>query len=281
MADARVAQAEGAAKLVIIQRHDAYGYSLGNATAYDFKYVLGNVGTVDTTGCVVSDTVCVIQYDPATTDFTSQITALNNAFNALNATATNKVAIDAISFEEFSQIIYQVSVQHPSLLYGRLPGTGAGPTSVWIGTDGEAQDTIISSNSTSGPLVSKIRLPSTTYDFLNNTKTERLYATFASTYPTDICDLFCRGAYDDVWLAALSTLQVGSYNGTRIQAAMLTVADNYYGVTGWTQLEPSGDRVAAIYDIWKVVTPSGGSPTWVFAGFWESDTNAFVGFNPY
>jgi hypothetical protein len=281
MADARMAQVEGATKLVIVQRHDPYGDSLANATASDFKYLVGNTGVVDTNGCVGSDTVCVIQYDTSITDFTTTIGALTNDFNALNATATNKVSIDAISFEEFTQIIHQVSLQVPSLLNGRLPGTGAGPTSMWTGTDGEAQDTVISSDSTSGPLVSRIRLPSTVYGFLNNTKTERLYATFASTYPGNICDLFCTDAYDDVWLAALATLQVGSYNGTRIQAAMLTVADNYYGVTGWTQLEASGDRVAAIYEIWKVVTPSGGTPSWVYAGSWDATTNTFVGFNPY
>jgi branched-chain amino acid transport system substrate-binding protein len=281
MADARMAQAEGATKLVIVQRHDPYGDSLANATASDFKYLAGNTGIVDTNRCVGSDTVCVIQYDPSITDFTTTIGALTNDFNALNATATNTVSIDAISFEEFTQIIHQVSLQVPSLLNGRLPGTGAGPTSMWTGTDGEAQDTVISSDSTSGPLVSRIRLPSTVYGFLNNTKTERLYATFASTYPGNICDLFCTGAYDDVWLAALATLQVGSYNGTRIQAAMLTVAGNYYGVTGWTQLEASGDRVASIYEIWKVVTPSGGTPSWVYAGSWDATTNTFVGFNPY
>jgi branched-chain amino acid transport system substrate-binding protein len=281
MADARMAQAEGATKLVIVQRHDPYGDSLANATASDFKYLAGNTGIVDTNRCVGSDTVCIIQYDTSITDFTTTIGALTNDFNALNATATNKVSIDAISFEEFTQIIHQVSLQVPSLLNGRLPGTGAGPTSMWTGTDGEAQDTVISSDSTSGPLVSRIRLPSTVYGFLNNTKTERLYATFASTYPGNICDLFCTDAYDDVWLAALATLQVGSYNGTRIQAAMLTVADNYYGVTGWTQLEASGDRVAAIYEIWKVVTPSGGTPSWVYAGSWDATTNTFVGFNPY
>jgi len=281
MADARMAQAEGATKLVIVQRHDTFGDSLANGTAYDFKYLLGNTGTVDTNSCLASDTVCVVQYDPSITDFTTTIAVLNNDFNALNATATNKVAIDAISFEEFTQIIYQVSVQSPSLLSGRLPGIGAGPTSMWTGTDGEGQDTVISSDSTSGPLVSRIRLPSTVFGFLNNTKTERLYAAFASTYPGNICDLFCTGAYDDVWLAALATLQVGSYNGTRIQAAMLTVADNYYGVTGWTQLEPSGDRVATIYAIWKVVTPNGGSPTWVYAGYWDASADTLVGFNPY
>ncbi|HVH16198.1 MAG TPA: ABC transporter substrate-binding protein [Candidatus Angelobacter sp.] len=280
MADARMGQAEGASKLVIVQRHDSYGDALANATGSDFRYILGNTGTVDTLGCVASDTVCVIPYDVSLTDFTAVITTLHNAFQALNSTSPNRVAIDAVSFEEFSQLIYQINQQHPSLLNGRLPGTGAGPTSMWIGTDGEAQDTFIS-GFTTGPIVSSIRLPSTVYGFLNNTKTERLYTSFASTYPAEICDNYCTSAYDDIWLAALATLQVGSYNGTRIQAVMLTVADNYYGVTGWTQLEPSGDRVAAIYEIWKVVTPSGGTPMWVYAGYWDATTSTFVGFNPY
>ena len=282
MADARMIQAEGATKLVIVQRHDTYGDALANSTAVNFNHLLTNGGgTIDSGGCSSSDTVCIIKYDTLLTDFTTTSANLNSAFNALNVTSSNQVAIDAVSFEEFSNLIYQISQQHPSLLSGHLPGTGAGPTSVWTGTDGEAQDTIISANVTSGPIVSRIRLPSTVYAFLNNTKTERLYTAFATAYPGNLCDLYCTGAYDDMWLAALATLQVGSYNGTRIQAAMVTVADNYYGVTGWTQLEPSGDRVATIYEIWKVVTPSGGTPTWVYAGYWDATTNTFVGFNPY
>jgi branched-chain amino acid transport system substrate-binding protein len=288
MADARMVQAEGATRLIIVQRHDTYGDALANATSVDFNYLLTNPGgTVDTLGCVPTDTVCIIKYDTATTDFSSVISSLNTAFTALNATSPNKVAIDAVSFEEFSQLIYQVKLQHPSLFAGKLPGcgsvpgcTGSGPTSIWTGTDGEAQDTIISTSTTSGTFFVNNRLPSTTYAFLNNTKTERLYTSFANAYPGNICDLYCTSAYDDVWLGALATLQVGN-NGTRIQAAMLTVADNYYGVTGWTHLEPSGDRVATIYQIWKVVTPSGASPTWVFAGYWDAATNTFVGFNPY
>jgi branched-chain amino acid transport system substrate-binding protein len=282
MADARIIQSEGATKLIIVQRHDSYGDSLANATGADFNYLLtANTGTIDRAGCISYDTVCIIPYAATITDFTNVISAVYSAFAALNSTAVNKVAIDAVSFEEFSQMIYQISQQHPSLLNGHLPGTGAGPTSVWTGTDGEAQDTIISGNVTSGPIISRIRLPSTVYAFLNNTKTEQLYSAFATAYPGNVCDFYCTGAYDDVWLAALATLQVGLYNGTRIQAAILTVADNYYGVTGWTQLEASGDRVATIYQIWKVVTPSGGTPTWVYGGYWDATTNPVVGFNPY
>lgn len=217
---------------------------------------------------MTSDTVCIIQYDTATTDFTASINALSTAFTELNTTASvNKVAIDAVSFEEFAQIISQVNLQHPSLLKGTLPGcgpvpgcVGSGPTSTWIGTDGEAQDTVITSNLGLSGFFQNNRLPSTLAGFFNNTKTIRLYTALASAYPGVTCDMFCAGAYDAVWLAALPTLQVGSYNGIRIQAAMLTVADNYYGVTGWNHLDPSGDRVAVMYETWKVVKPSGSSP---------------------
>src|SRR6266699_3806603 len=278
-ADAAMLKAEGATKVAILQRHDSYGDNLANATAVDFG------GIVDYAGCISSDSVCVIRYDTSATTFASVIQRLSVEFQALNATSPNRVGIDAISFEEFGGIVSEISQSSSTsiraLLTGKLPGTGGGPTSVWTGTDGEAQDTVLSADPTSGPIISSIRLPSTIYGFLNNTKTERLYTTVASTYPGASCDFYCTGAYDDVWLAALATLQVGSYNGTRIEAAMLTVADNYYGVTGWTQLEPSGDRVASIYEIWKVITPSGGVPTWAFAGYWDASSNGFLGFNPY
>jgi hypothetical protein len=238
---------------------------------------------------VLTDTVCIIQYDTNLSDFTATITALDNAFNALNATtSTNKVAIDAVSFEEFAQIISQIGLQHPNLLDGKLPGcgpvpgcVGSGPISIWIGTDGEAQDTVITSNPNLSSYFQNNRLPSTLAGFFNNTKTIRVYSALASAYPGVICDIFCAKAYDAVWLAALGTLQVGSYNGTRIQAAMLTVAENYFGVTGWNHLDASGDGIATMFQIWKVVTPSGSTPTWVFAGYWDAATNTFVGFNPY
>jgi len=290
MADARMAQADGAAKLIILERHDSYGDSVANTTGYDFNYLLtSSTGTVDKNGCVSTDTVCIIQYDTSTTDFTASVNALFVDFTALNTTSSlNKVAIDAASFEEFAQIISQVSLLHPSLLNGKLPGcgpvpgcVGSGPASMWIGTDGEAQDSVITGNISLQPFFQNNRLPSTLAGFFNNTKTIRLYSALASAFPGVTCDIYCASAYDAVWLAALATLQVGSYNGTRIQAAMLSVADNYYGATGWNHLDPSGDRVAAMYQIWKVVTPNGGAPTWVFAGYWEANTNTFVGFNPY
>jgi len=78
-----------------------------------------------------------------------------------------------------------------------------------------------------------------------------------------ICDSYCLGAYDDMWLAALATLQAGVNDGAKIQAAMLTVAQNYFGVQGWDGMQASGDLIPSSYQIWKVV-----SSNWVFAGTW-------------
>ena len=85
----------------------------------------------------------------------------------------------------------------------------------------------------------------------------------------------CLNTYDDVWLAALATLQAGFNDGIKIQAVMLSVASNYFGVTGQMLLDANGDRAASVssYQIWKVVTVNG-SPAWVIAGIWDgaSDT---------
>jgi ABC-type branched-subunit amino acid transport system substrate-binding protein len=287
MADATMLNATGAKAIVIIQRHDTYGDALANATATDFKALVGGSVSWPANQCTSTlGPVCTIQYDTTVSDFTPIIGNLNTAFNAANSTYTNKVAIDAISFEEFSQLAYQVKQQHPNLITGHLPGIGSGNTpSEWTGTDGESQDTVISSNSTID--VSGMRLPSTIYGFPNTTRTQTLQTEFSAKYSSDICDNYCRGAYDDVWIAALATLQAGSYDGTKIQAVMLTVADNYFGVTGPNTLEASGDRVASIYQVYKVVKISGKN-TWVFAGTWTAPQPGSTGFgsmgsdyNPY
>jgi len=304
MADARMIQAEGATKLIVVQRHDTYGDALANATAYNFNYLLTNkAGTVNSNGCLAADTVCIIQYDPKTTDFTTTVTALDKAYTALNATSyINHVAIDSVAFEEFTQMIYQINTQHQNLLKGTLPGcnfgSGAvpgctdstgknltGTTSIWTGTDGQSQDTVISNNSTSSGYFANNRLPSTIYGFLNNTKAYALDAVFPSISNGNVCDNYCRCTYDDMWLGALATVSAGAYSGTKIQPIMATVAANYYGVTGWNGLDSSGDRVASIYQVWKVVA-SGSAYTWAYAGEWTADQTpntpgTLDHFNPY
>jgi hypothetical protein len=278
-------KAEGATKVIILQRHDTYGDALANATAVNFA----GTGTINYGTCAATDTVCVLRYDTTLKTFGTIIPTLTSNYQTLNTGPNaNKVAIDAISFEEFGEIVIEIqqstnAATRALLTTDTLPGTGCptcGTTSIWTGTDGQAQDTVLSGNSTSGPILSSIRLPSTIYGFQNTTKTLALQKNFSGNYTGIVCDNYCRGAYDDVWLGALATLSAGAYDGTKIQAVMLGVANYYYGVTGPTSLEASGDRVATIYEIWKVVTVSG-APTWVYGGYWDATSNKLVNFNPY
>ncbi|HVH14334.1 MAG TPA: ABC transporter substrate-binding protein, partial [Candidatus Angelobacter sp.] len=257
--DARMLADRGAKAVILLQRHDAYGDGIGNAIATRFTQLGGTV--VDT-----------IQYDISLTDFTATISTLYNDFQSANSTNPNQVAIYAISFEEIGQILSQTSQRHPSLLNNKLP---------WFGTDGEALDSVITGNPTTGGLAAQIRLPSTLYAPVNNTKTVAFLSRFATTYPGNVCDSICLNAYDDVWLAALATLQAGSYDGTMIQSVMLTVASNYSGVTGQTLLDANGDRATNVssYQIWKVATV-GGSPTWIMAGTWDGSTDSITWTSP-
>ena len=252
-ADARMMTDRGAKDLIVVQRKDSYGDALRNATEAYFKLDGGHVETH-------------IEYpaDPVS-DWTPTLTSLDSEFTAAKTAGykASEIALDFISFEEFGSMILKAKSSYPTTFpWSTLP---------WFGTDGEAVDSVIT-NSTYGAAVAQVKLPSTVYGFANNSKTLNLFKTFSSKYPSDICDTYCLGAYDDVWLAALATLQAGSYNGVAIQAVMLSVANNYFGVTGSTLLEASGDRVATIYQIWKVVTV-GTSQTWVIAGTWDSGTD--------
>ncbi len=266
-ADARMFVSRNATALIIVQRLDPYGTALANATGAYFKADTTYTGSKG----VVIDT---IGYDTSTTDFTTVLSKLQTDFNNNVATyGAGHIALDFISFEEFGTLILKAHSAYPSYPWSTLP---------WFGTDGEAQDSVIVNATAggSGTYVSQVRLPSTLYGYLNNTKTFSLYQRFAAANPGNICDAYCLGAYDDVWLAALGTLQAGAYSGTAIQAIMLTVADNYFGVTGPTVLEASGDRVATTYQIWKVVTPTGGKPTWVFAGAWDAASDTLTWTSP-
>ena len=252
-ADGRMLWDRGAKAVIIIERHDSYGDGLANATGTKFKSIGGTV--IDT-----------IPYDTSLTTFTSQVDQINTDYTANNSTK-GPIAIDAVSFQEFGTILQQMNTAHPALVNTVMP---------WFGTDGEAQNTLIAnSSSTVGALTAKVRLPSTLYASANNTKSVAFLNAFASAYPGIVCDTYCLGAYDDVWLGALATLQAGTTDGAKIQAVMLSTANNMYGVTGYMGLQPSGDRIPTSYQIWKVVKAGTGG-TWVLAGTWDNSSDSIT-----
>jgi branched-chain amino acid transport system substrate-binding protein len=76
--------------------------------------------------------------------------------------------------------------------------------------------------------------------------------------------------YDCLWVAALSTLLAGN-SGAAIAKILPTVADMYYGVSGWTELNPH-DRKYPTYDIFQVANVAG-TNQWKTIGFYDGVTD--------
>ncbi len=211
--------------------------------------------------------------DASTLDWTSTLTTLNTEFNnAVGTYGAGKIAIDVVAFEEFSQIVIKAQSSFSSGSPYNFPWS----TLPWFGTDGEADNGHIITPASTGTLVAQVKIVSTLFSTSNNTKSNSLYSSFSSKYSGTTCDSYCLGAYDDLWLGAMSTIQAGN-NGTAIQTFLENYIQSYngalYGVTGPLSFQASGDRTPTSYQIWKVVIQSG-APTWVQAGSWDTASDA-------
>jgi branched-chain amino acid transport system substrate-binding protein len=249
-ADARMMFQDGAKYLIQVYRQDTYGSGLANYTAADF--------TAD--GGTVLDS---IPYDVSTSNFVPILTTLNTDYsNAVSKYGNNSVAIQLIAFDEGATLLTQAASNYPSLIHTAQP---------WYGTDGVEGEAVFT-NSTVASTMLAVRLPSTVFGYTNSSKTQTVCAALLMALH-ETCDSYPIGAYDDVWLAALTILACGSNSGSCIQKTLPSVADNYYGISGWTQLDANGDRAVSDYLIY-CITGSPSSLTWSVCGDWSYQSDS-------
>ena len=56
--------------------------------------------------------------------------------------------------------------------------------------------------------------------------------------------------YDAAWSLSLSAIEAGSLEAGDIAPLWPTVPRNFYGASGWVDLDENGDRKPGIFDIW-------------------------------
>jgi branched-chain amino acid transport system substrate-binding protein len=254
-ADARLMYSQGVRGVIIAYRDDTYGYGLYNYTSSRFEAIGGSGVTVD-----------AVPYSTAlsgTQAFSSIAGTINSDYQTLvSQYGADHVAVDSIAFEEVGYLLEEMQASYPKMLSTPQP---------WYGVDGEAGDTVLT-NSTYGPLMLSVRMDATVFGYTNSSKTMAVCADFASQ-PSLSCNSYGLGAYDDVWLGALSILDCGANSGTCVSQILPSVADSYYGVTGWTILTPGHDRSLepATYQIWVVAKPPGNPMglNWYLGGEWS------------
>jgi len=240
--------------IVLVDQNTVYGIGLANATAVRFAALGGNV----------QDN---IQYVSTATDFTPTLTTAQSDYTAAVAKyGVSSVAIVAIGYQEVGQMLVQAKSSFPGLL-----------KTTWFGSDGESQNTDFT-NSTGGvgSIASQVKLISTIGESAASTdKTNAFVTEFTAAFHS-APDSYAISAYDAAWVAALSILATGQNSGAAIQAILPSVANNYFGASGWTELQASGDLAPVGYSIYEVQASSSGD-NWVLAGVYTaaSDTIAW------
>jgi len=240
----------GITQVFVIHRDDPYG----NGLAASFEDRFKSLG-----GTVLGD----VKYDPDTTkDYSPFLTQMKTAVDsAVTSVGASHVAVEAVTFEEGGVLLQQAQSSYPSVL---------GVT--WFGSDGQA--TLDPFVTTAAAPTLKVKLISTIFaptrsgkftDFTNRFNSANSGLGGAGSYGAS--------TYDATWVAALSILACGKYDGACVQKILPIIASNYFGAAGWPNLNGAGDRTIADYDIWAVESVKGAA-TWVNVAVWSSTADS-------
>jgi branched-chain amino acid transport system substrate-binding protein len=239
---------QGIKAAILIYRNDAWGDPYSSFLNSSF-YGLGGEATD------------LIPYTPITSgsyDFSAQLTAAQTAFTSLASTyGAKNVAMVGVGFDETGTIFQQAAAGYPTLA-GALwetPDVDTGTTSV-VGQ--AALKTIVAGD---------VFSPSTSTKYTNF---ENAMAKAIGASP----EVYSTTSYDAAWLAALSILAAGKNSGAAVNAVYTEVANNYFGVSGWTNTNQYGDRYNTDYGVWQMVANStnpSGIPVWVQVGLFSAD----------
>jgi branched-chain amino acid transport system substrate-binding protein len=232
---ATAAHGLGIDHVVVIYRQDTWGQAYGQA----FNASAQKLGL----------TVNMVSYTPVTTgsyDFSAPLSVLDNAYKAdVAAVGAAKVGVVHIGFEEFSTVLQQAQSQYPDML-----------ASNWFDTDALDQG-VITTNANTAAQVKSI---STVFEPTSSGKFTAFQARIQSQLGT-LPNAYVSTSYDAVWIAALSILAAGKNDGQAVKAVVTSIANNYFGVAGWPNINANGDRTGSDYGVYEVFT-SAGSPTW-------------------
>ncbi len=225
----------GTKAVVLIYRGDAWGDGL----AEKFKEFSSEFGI---------NVVGEVRFSPDATEFSGEVAQLNAKITEAKQQYGNNVAIQTFTFDEIATILQQASD------YEVLMNT------LWVGSDGYVGEDVVVRDAPEQSLntihISTIYAPTKSAKWVEYSEK---YRSITGEDPGAYGAAF----YDAVWVAALSIIEAGVYDGEVIKDVIPYVANNYFGVTGWTRLDETGDRAAADYSVSFVGLNETGGIDWI------------------
>jgi len=233
----------GYEKLVIIYRNDDYGKGLADLVKKTFESLGGRVDTVS--------------YHPEKPDLSDEVNTL--ATKVANFGADEKTAVLLIAFDnDGRQIIERASKIE---VLGKVR---------WFGPDSLGRKTFVEVPEVAS-FLAKVNVLITRPAIARNPITEHFEKAYEQKYgekPTP----YAYYAYDAAWVAMLSILTAGQYDGQAIQQVLPFVASHFIGATGHKILNENGDAAIADYTISTIVKTATGFE-FKDVGIWHGSTN--------
>ena len=184
-------------------------------------------------------------------EFSAEVSQLNDYVEAAKEQYGPNVVVQTFSFNEMATILQQAG-DYDTLMH-----------TLWLGSDGyvleDPEIQYAPEQSIATMHICTYAIPS------NSTKWQWIHQKYYDLTGTSL-GLYGGAFYDSVWIATLSIIQTGKYDGAAIKKVLPYVADNYFGVTGWTQLNENGDKAAANYGLYMIARSPQGNATWIYVG---------------
>ncbi len=237
---------EGITRLAIIYRGDDWGDGLYEAIKERFEADGGQV-------------IASIRYDPSSRELSAEVHRLSDAIQ--EAGVSEDLAILALSFPGDFISIFNIAKDDPVLMSVR-----------WVGSDGTVGDTKIRDVFGQTIVDEGIQFINTRFTVQSNP----LQAAFNQDYmertgEQPLADTYA--LYDGIWAITLTVVQTTTDSGETLTAAFPLIAQHFYGLTGWLQLDENGDRASATYAYMMLVPTENGTIEWRDVGYYDASSD--------
>lgn len=217
--------------LVTISRDDAGNKGLQRSTGTAFTNLGGIIDSI-------------APYATTTSDFTAVISSIKNKVQSLSALyGTAGTAVYIASFDECVQLFKQAATD-PVLSSVK-----------WYGGDGVVLSAALISDATAARFAADTHFFAPTFGLPTHGESKWQPIATAIKGATNIePDAFALASYDALWVIALTYNASGGIeaNFDKLKTFFQKQANIFYGVTGPTLLNDSGDRALGSYDYWGI-----------------------------
>ena len=183
-----------------------------------------------------------VRYAAEVTEFSSYLSTMDNLLeDAIAEYGDGRVGIQTISFDE-QVVMMSQTVDYPSVRACIFMGTESSGRSQRMMDDAGGLQ-----NAVGG--FSSLMTPAKSWKWIS--LDERFFDLVAQP-----ASFYTATDYDAAYALALSVIEAGSVDANDVAPLWPTVPNNYFGASGWVQLDENGDRAAGVFDIWGFSTES-------------------------